>query len=129
MKTSFAYRLLAFIYIAACSVVVYAKDEHVKKAIQELEQAVESGKKGDAKGVARHTEEAKKHVVEENKEHPYIQPFKPVYGQEQKAEHDKETFEEMEKAIAEAKKGRAKEAGEAAGRAVTHLKEKEESKE
>lgn len=128
MKTPYAFGLLAVVFIAVCSETVYAEDEHRMKAVRELEKAVASGEKGNATGVVSHTEEAKKHLIEANKKHPYTHPFKPVYGHDPKAEHDKETFEEMGKAISEAKKGRAKEAGEAAKRASIHLKEKLQSK-
>jgi|GEM_PF-1096851 len=109
------------------STVIYA-EEHAKEAAEHLEQAVESGKKGDAEGAAKHTEEAQQHAIEENKERPYAQPPKAVTGENPKAEHDTKAFGEMKKAKKHAKKGHAKEASEAADKAATHLEEKEQSK-
>jgi hypothetical protein len=63
------------------SVVYAAQDEHAIEAEQHLEQATESGKKGDAKGAAAHTEEAQKHVIEENKEKPYPPQTKQITGE------------------------------------------------
>ena len=51
------------------------------------------------------TEEARKELIEDNKEHPYTYLQKPIYGEHEKAEHDKEIFEEMEEAITEAGEG------------------------
>jgi hypothetical protein len=120
--------LVGLVSIAGNSTLVYAQDEHAKEAEQHLEQAAESGKKGDAAGVATHTEEAQKHVVEENKEKPYTTQSKQIYGENPKAEHDKATFEEIGKAKGHAKKGEAAEAAGHAKNAETHLKEKELSK-
>lgn len=103
-------------------------DEHGQEATQHLDQAVERGTKGDAAGAAVHTEEAQKHVIEQNAEHPYTQPSKQITGENPKAEHDKATFDQMRKATGHAKKGHGKEAGTAAGKAATHLQEKEQSK-
>jgi hypothetical protein len=100
--------LVGLVSIAGNSTLVYAQDEHAIEAEQHLEQAAESGKKGDAAGVATHTEEAQKHVIEENK--------------------DKAAFEEMGKAKGHAKKGEAAEAAGHAKNAETHLKEKEQAK-
>ena len=126
MKT-LSYRLLAgLIFVIGNSALAYAaQDEHATEAEQHLEQAAESGKKGDAKGAAAHTEEAQKHVIEENKEKPYTPESKPIYGENPKAEHDKAAFEEMGKAKGHAKKGEAAEAAGHAKNAETHLKEKE----
>jgi hypothetical protein len=120
--------LVGLVSIAGNSTLVYAQDEHAKEAEQHLDQAVESGKKGDAAGVAAHTEEAQKQVIEENKEKPYTQPSKHITGENPKAEHDKATFEEMGKAKGHAKKGEAAEAAGHAKNAETHLKEKEQAK-
>jgi hypothetical protein len=120
--------LVGLVSIAGNSTLVYAQDEHAIEAEQHLEQAAESGKKGDAAGVATHTEEAQKHVIEENKEKPYTPQSKQIYGENPKAEHDKATFEEMGKAQGHAKKGEAAEAAGHAKNAETHLKEKEQSK-
>ena len=129
MKKLFNNLLASLIFIAGNSVLAYAaEDEHAKEAEQQLEQAVESGKKSDAKGVTVHSEEAKKHLIEENKEKPYPQPLKQITGENPKAEHDKATFEEIGKAEGHAKKGEASEAAGHAKNASTHLKEKEQSK-
>jgi hypothetical protein len=90
-----------------------------------LEQAIESRRKGDARGVGRHAQEAKRELIEENKEHPYTNPQTLIYGEHEKAEHDKEVFEEMDIAIEEAEEGDVKDAAE---RAARHLREKEQSK-
>jgi Small metal-binding protein len=128
MKT-LSYSLFAgLIFIAGNSVAYAAQDEHAIEAEQHLEQAAESGKKGDAKGAAAHTEEAQKHVIEENKEKPYTPQSKQIYGENPKAEHDKAAFEEIGKAKGHAKKGEAAEAAGHAKNAETHLKEKEQAK-
>ncbi|HYE36930.1 small metal-binding protein SmbP [Methylocaldum sp.] len=108
------------------SAAVYA-EKHAKEATEHLDQAVESGKKGDAEGAAKHTEEAQQHAIEENKEHPYAQPSKAVTGENPKAEHDTKAFSEIKKAKGHAKKDHAKEAGEAADKAATHLEEKKQA--
>lgn len=110
------------------SMAVLAAGEHGQEATQHLEKAVESGNQGDAAGAAAHTEEAKKHVIEQNAEQPYTQPAKQITGENPKAEHDKATFEQMSKATSHAKKGHGKKAATAAGKAVSHLQEKEQSK-
>ena len=107
--------------------VTHAED-HAKKAQEHLQEAIESGRKGNAEGVRVHTEEARKELIEDNKEHPYTYLQKPIYGEHEKVEHDKETFEDMEEAISEASEGHSAEATEAAERASLHLKEKEEAK-
>ena len=107
---------------------VYAQDEHAKEAEQHLEKAIESGKTGDTKTEAIQTEEAEKDLIQENKEKPYTQPQKQIYGENPKAEHDKAAFEDIEKAKAHAKKGHAKEAADSAKKAETHIQEKEQSK-
>lgn len=128
MKKLFSYSLIAFVFLSGCSTMDYARDEHEAKALQELEQAVRSAEIEDAGGVIDHTEKAKKHLIEENREHPYTHPFVSIYGQFPKAEHDMETFEEMDKAIGEAKKGNFTRAAAAARRASVHLKQKARSK-
>ncbi|MBN9132338.1 MAG: hypothetical protein J0H48_03100 [Nitrosospira multiformis] len=128
MKKSFSYLLIAFAFLAGCSTMDYAADEHEGKALQELALAVRSAENEDAGGIIAHTEKAKKHLIEENREHPYTQPFISIYGQFPKAEHDMETFEEMDKAIGEAKKRNFTRAAEAARRASVHLKQKVRSK-
>lgn len=128
MKT-FLCRLLAGVfYFSVNSVVSYAQVDHEKKAEQHLKKAIQSGKKGNAKGVARHVEEARKQLIEQNKDHPYVHPSVHIYGENPKAEHEDAAFEEIAKAIGEAKQGNAKEAGDAARRAYIHLKEKERAR-
>jgi hypothetical protein len=128
MKT-LSYSLFAgLIFIAGNPMAYAAQDKHAIEAEQHLEKAAESGKKGDAKGVAAHTEEAQKHVIEENKEKPYPPQTKQITGENPKAEHDKAVFEEMGKAKGHAKKGEAAEAAGHAKNAETHLKEKNQSK-
>lgn len=129
MKT-LSYSLFAgLVFIAGNSVAYAAQDDkHATEAEQHLEQAAESGKKGDAKGAAAHTEEAQKHVIEQNKEKPYPPQTKQITGENPKAEHDKAAFEEMGKAKGHAKKGEAAEAAGHAKNAEIHLKEKEQAK-
>jgi hypothetical protein len=105
-----------------------AQEDHEKKAEQLLKKAVESGRKGDPKAVAQHTEAARNHLIQHNREHPYIHPSLHIYGENPKAGHDDALFEEMALAISEARKGNARAGGEAASRAYLHLKEKERSK-
>lgn len=107
---------------------VHAEEDHGKKAKEHLEEAIKSGKEGSTQGVLSHSEEARKELIEQNKDHPYTNLQKPIYGEHQKAEHDKEAFEEIEEAIEEAKEGHTQEAVEAVERASTHLREKEQSK-
>lgn len=107
--------------------VVHA-DDHGKKTAEHLEEAIKSGKEGRTQGVVSHTEEARKELIEQNKEHPYTHLQKPIYGEHEKAEHDREVFEEMELAIDEAKEGDSQEAVEALERASEHLREKEHAK-
>jgi hypothetical protein len=119
--------LLTLICLAGNNGLAQAED-HGKKAQEHLQEAIESGKKGSAEGVRIHTEEARQELIEDNKEHPYTYLQKPIYGEHEKAEHDKEVFEEMDEAISEARKGHPEEATEAAERASLHLKEKEEAR-
>ncbi len=124
-----AFSLLAgVISLIAGAALVHAEEDHGKKAREHLEEAIKSGKEGSTNGVLSHTEEARKELIEQNKDHPYTHIQKPIYGEHQKAEHDKEVFEEIEEAIEEAKDGHTQEAVEAVERASTHLREKELSK-
>lgn len=107
---------------------VHAQGDHGKKAGEHLEKALKSGKEGDVKGVISHTEEARKELIDDNEDHPYTHIHKPIYGEHQKAEHDEEIFEEMDKAIDEAREGHAQEAMEAVEPASSHLREKERAK-
>jgi hypothetical protein len=115
------------IFLAADNGVAHAED-HGKKAQEHLQEAIESGKKGSTEGLRIHTEEARKELIEDNREHPYTYLQKPIYGEYEKAEHDKEAFEEIDEAISEAREGHPEEAAEAAERASLHLKEKEEAR-
>jgi hypothetical protein len=120
--------LVGLISLVGNSTLVYALDEHATEAEKHLEQAVESGNKGDAAGAASHAEKAEQHVIEENKEKPYTQPPKHIAGEDTKADHDRATFGEIEKAKGHAKKGHAKAAADAAKKAESHLQEKEQTK-
>lgn len=129
MKT-FAYVFSLIVALASFVAVpgmVHAED-HAKKTEEHLEEAIKSGKEGSTQGIVSHTEEARKELIEENEEHPYTNLQKPIYGEHEKAEHDKEVFEEMEIAIDEAKEGHAQKAVEALERASIHLREKEQAK-
>ena len=128
MEISYPSGLFALLICLAGNGAAAHAEDHGKKAQEHLQEAVESGKKGSAEGVRVHTEEARKELIEDNKEHPYTHLQKPIYGEHEKAEHDKEAFEEMDEAISEAREGHSKEATEAAERASIHLKEKEETR-
>lgn len=128
MKISSIYGLLAGVVFLVVPIAMVNADEHGRKAQEHLEEAIKSGKKGSTQGVVSHTEEAKKELIEQNKDHPYTNLQKPIYGEHEKVEHDKEIFEEMDVAIEEAKGGHAQEAVEAVERASIHLQEKEQSR-
>lgn len=105
-----------------------AEEQHGQEATQHLEQAVENAKQGAAEEAGKHTEEAKQHVIRQNKAHPYRKSPKKISGENPKQEHDEQAFGAMQKAEGHADKGHAREAGEAAGQAEEHLKEKEQAK-
>lgn len=126
MKISSVYELLAGVVFLATPAAMVNADEHGRKAQEHLEEAIKSGKAGGTQGVVSHTEEAKKELIKQNKDHPYTNLQKPIYGEYEKVEHDKEVFEEMDVAIEEAKGGHAQEAVEAVERASSHLQEKEQ---
>jgi hypothetical protein len=128
MKISSVYGLLAGVVFLATPAFMVNADEHGRKAQEHLEEAIKSGQKGSTQGVVSHTEEAKKELIEQNKDHPYTNLQKPIYGEHEKMEHDKEIFEEMDIAIDEAKGGHTQEAVEAVERASIHLQEKEQSR-
>src|SRR4029079_5663201 len=119
--------LVMLVWLAGNNRPAHAED-HGKKAQEHLREALESGKKGNTEGVRIHTEEARKELIEDNKEHPYTYLQKPIYGEHEKAEHDREVFEEMDMAIDEAKDGHSQQAVEALERASGHLWEKEHAK-
>ena len=120
--------VLGLLFLTTSIRLVHAEEDHGKKAKEHLEEAIKSGKEGSTQGVLSHSEEARKELIEQNKDHPYTNLQKPIYGEHQKAEHDKEVFEEIEEAIEEAKEGHTQEAVEAVERASVHLREKEQSK-
>ena len=128
MKTYHTGCWMILVAAAASPAVVHAEEDHGENAKKHLEQAVESGRRGDVKGLGSHAQEAKRELIEENKEHPYTHLQKPIYGEHEKAEHDREVFEEMDLAIEEAEEGDVKDATEAAERASWHLLEKDKSK-
>jgi cellobiose-specific phosphotransferase system component IIA len=124
----YAYNLAAVLAILVASPVMVHAEDHGKKTAEHLEEAIKSGKEGSTKGVLNHIEEAKKELIEQNKEYPYTHLQKPIYGEHEKAEHDREVFEEMDIAIDEAKAGHPEQAVEALERASDHLREKEHAK-
>lgn len=128
IEISWECNLLAGLAFLAMHPALVSADEHGKKAHEHLEEAIKSGKEGSTEGVVNHTEEARKELIEQNKDHPYTNLQKPIYGEHEKAEHDKEVFEEMDMAIDEAKGGHTQEAVEAIERASVHLQEKEQSR-
>jgi hypothetical protein len=128
MKIPCTYGLLAGLAFLATSPALVSADKHGKKAHEHLEEAIKSGKEGSTEGVINHTEEARKELIEQNKDHPYTNLQKPIYGEHEKAEQDKEVFEEMDVAIDEAKGGHTQEAVEAIERASVHLQKKEQSR-
>jgi Small metal-binding protein len=120
--------LMLFTICCMFGLVSARAEDHGKKAQEHLQEAIESGKKGNAAEVLFHTEKARRELIEDNKEHPYTRLQKPIYGEHEKAEHDKEAFEEIEEAIGEAEDGDVQDATQAAARASAHLREKEEAK-
>jgi hypothetical protein len=119
--------LLTLLFLMNPAILHAEEEDHDKKALEHLDKAIQSGRQGDAKGISSHTEEGKKELIEANKEHPYTHLQKPIYGEHERADHDKEAFEEMDEAISEAQEGHVEEAVEAVERASMHLKEKRES--
>jgi hypothetical protein len=111
----------------ANSALLHAEEDHDKKALEHLDKAIQSGREGNAKGISTHAAEGKRELIEANKEHPYTHLQKSIYGEHERAEHDKEAFEEMDEAIGEAREGHVAEAVEAVERASMHVKEKQES--
>lgn len=105
-----------------------AEEQHGQKAIQHLEQAVESGQQGNAAAAGQHAGEAQKHAIQQNKAHPYRKSPKKIAGENPKQEYDEQAFGALQKAEGHAQKGHAEEAGKAAGQAEEHLKEKEQVK-
>ncbi|MEO8768136.1 MAG: small metal-binding protein SmbP [Nitrosospira sp.] len=128
IKNSCAYGFLASLVFLTAGPAMVNADEHGKKAQEYLEKAIKSGKEGSTEGVVSHTEEARKELIKQNKDHPYTNLQKPIYGEYEKVEHDKEIFEEMDVAIDEAKGGHTQEAVEAVERASIHLQEKEQTR-
>ncbi len=119
---------MTLVLIAASTAPVHAEEDHGKKAKSHLQEAIKGGKENSTERVITHAEQAKKELIEENKDHPYTHFQKPLYGEHHKAEHDKEVFQAMEEAIDVAKEGHVQEAVEAVERASIHLQEKEQSK-
>ncbi|MDN5753263.1 MAG: hypothetical protein L0H15_08265 [Nitrosospira sp.] len=119
---------MVLIFLAASPALVHAEEDHGRKVESHLQEAIKSGKENSTEGVVTHTEQAKRELIEQNKDHPYTHIQKPIYGEHEKAEHDKEIFEEMDEAIDEAKEGHTQEAVDAVERASVHLREKEQSK-
>jgi hypothetical protein len=128
VKASTYGMVMGLLFLTTGIGLLHAEEDHGKRAKEHLEEAIKSGKEGSSKGVLSHSEEARKELIEQNKDHPYTHLQKPIYGEHQKAEHDKEVFEEIEEAIEEAKEGHTQEAVEAVERASIHLREKEQSK-
>ncbi|HVW65391.1 MAG TPA: small metal-binding protein SmbP [Nitrosospira sp.] len=126
--------LAGFIFLAGLAglfgsaTVGHAQEDHQIKAEELLKKAIESGRTGNARAVAKHAEAARNQLIQHNREHPYTHPSLHIYGENPKAEHDDALFEEIALAISEAKRGNARAGGEAASRAYLHLKEKEKSK-
>ena len=126
---AYAYSLTVILaFFVSAAGMVHAEENHGKKTEEHLEEAIKSGKEGNMQGLVSHTEEARKELIEQNKGHPYTHLQKPIYGEHEKGEHDKEVFEEMEVAIDEAKEGHVQQAVEALERASVYLREKEHVK-
>lgn len=128
VKTSTYGMVIGLLSLATGVALVHAEEDHGRKAKEHLEEAIKSGKEGSTRGILSHSEEARKELIEQNNDHPYTNLQKPIYGEHQKAEHDKEVFEEIEEAIEEAKEGHTQQAVEAVERASVHLREKEQSR-
>jgi hypothetical protein len=129
MKTHFTSSLAATVILCAgLAPAGFAEEQHGQEATQHLEKAEESGKAGAAGEAGKHAEEAKKHVIQQNKARPYRKSPKKISGENPKQEHDDQAFGAMDKAKGHAEKGHSEQAGEAAGQAKEHLEQKEQAK-
>lgn len=105
-----------------------AEESHGQEAIQHLEQAAESAKKGSTEAAGQHATEAKEHAIQQNKKRPYKQSQKRITGENTKQKHDEEAFKDINQAKGHADKGHAEAAGTSATQAKEHLKDKETAK-
>ncbi|HYE34695.1 small metal-binding protein SmbP [Methylocaldum sp.] len=99
--------LLAGLFSLSLSLTAVAAEDHKAEAMKHTQAAVDSSKKGDAKGVAEHAEAAKTHAAAANKEkaNPHLDA----------------ALKSLDGAIEHGKMGHADIAGKAAEEAMTHL--------
>lgn len=98
-----------------------------QQAVEDLEKATKDSSKGSTAKAAKELEEAKQHLIKENKAHPYAEPMKQISGDAPKAEADRKAFRELEKAEADAKKKVAGDAADEAKKALSDVQEKEKA--
>ncbi|UZR28981.1 small metal-binding protein SmbP [Methylococcus mesophilus] len=121
----FGAALAAFVSCAAPSTVF--ADEQGKEAVEDLEKAAQDSAKGATSKAAKELDEAEKHLIKENKAHPYAEPMKQISGDAPKAEADRKAFRDLKKAEKDAKKKVAGDAADEAKKALSDVKEKEKA--
>ncbi|WP_205780627.1 MULTISPECIES: small metal-binding protein SmbP [Methylocaldum] len=99
--------LLAGLFTMSLGFTAVAAEDHKGEAMKHAQAAVDSGKKGDAKGVAEHAEAAKTHATAANQANPNP--------------HLDAAIKSLDGAIEHGKMGHADIAGKAAEEAMTHL--------
>lgn len=99
--------LLAGLFTLSLGLTAVAADDHKAEAMKHAQAAVDSGKKGDAIGVAQHAEAAKTHATAANQANPNP--------------HLDAAIKSLDGAIEHGKMGHAEVAGNAAEEAMTHL--------
>ncbi|QJD29910.1 hypothetical protein GNH96_07935 [Methylococcus geothermalis] len=102
-------------------------EEHGQEAVEDLEKAAQDSAKGSTSKAAKELNEAEKHLIKENKAHPYAEPMKQISGDAPKAEADRKAFRELKKAEKDAKKKVAGDAADEAKKALSDIKEKEKA--
>lgn len=115
------------VLIASASPSLALAEEQGEEAIEDLEKAAQDSAKGATSKAAKELEQAEKHLIKENKTHPYAEPLKQISGDAPKAEADRKAFRELKKAEKEAKKKVAGEAADEAKKALSDIKEKEKA--
>jgi hypothetical protein len=101
---------------------------HADEAIIQLNKAIESAKSGDSKASADYAEQAKQHLIMEDKDHPYPVTTRRIPGENTKQEHDEAAFGEINKAEKELEKNKINEAIKHEKNAETDIKLKEQEK-
>ncbi|MEW6036678.1 MAG: small metal-binding protein SmbP [Pseudomonadota bacterium] len=123
---SFMGAVVAVFVSCAAPSMAYA-DEQGKEAIEDLQKATQDSAQGATSKAAKELDEAEKHLIKENKAHPYAEPMKQISGEAPKAEADRKAFRELKKAEKDAKKKVAGDAADEAKKALSDVKEKEKA--